>query len=107
VPYAASKAALLGFTRSLALELGPDGITVNTVSPGYVAGERINAVIEKQAHAHSTSAEEMRDRFVSQSPLHHLVSPQSVAQAVCFLADSTTQDITGSDINVTAGVWMD
>jgi 3-hydroxybutyrate dehydrogenase/3-oxoacyl-[acyl-carrier protein] reductase len=107
VPYAASKAALLGFTRSLALELGPDGITVNTISPGYVAGERINAVIEKQARAHGTSIEEMRDRFVSQSPLRHLVSPQSVGQAVCFLADSTTQDITGSDINVTAGVWMD
>jgi NAD(P)-dependent dehydrogenase (short-subunit alcohol dehydrogenase family) len=107
VPYAASKTALMGFVRSLALELGPDGITVNTVSPGYVSGARIDTVIETQARAHGVTAEEMRARFVSQSPLHRMVTPQSVGRAVCFLADSSTQEITGTDINVTAGVWMD
>lgn len=107
VPYAASKVALLGFARSLALELGPDGITVNTISPGFVAGERIAAVIDAQARAHDLPAEEIRERFVSESPLRRMVKPESIARAVCFLTDRASQDITGSDINITAGVWMD
>jgi NAD(P)-dependent dehydrogenase (short-subunit alcohol dehydrogenase family) len=106
-PYAATKMALTGFVRSLALEVGRDHITVNTVSPGYVDGERIQWVINAQAKAQEISVEEMRDRVLSQSPVRKLVEPESIGRAVSFLADRASMDITGTDINVTAGVWMD
>jgi len=59
--------ALTGFVRSLALEVGQDGITVNTVSPGYVEGERIRWVIAAQAEAQGTTPEEVRANVLAQS----------------------------------------
>lgn len=105
--YAATKMALTGFVRSLALEVGQDGITVNTVSPGYVEGERIRWVIAAQAEAQGITPEEVRANVLAQSPLGSLVAPESVGRTVVFLADRASRDITGTDINVTAGVWMD
>lgn len=105
--YAATKLGLIGFVRSLALEVGPDHITVNTVSPGYVEGDRIHWVIEAQAEAEGTTVEEMRRRFVAHSPVGTFVAPESVARAVVFLADPASGDITGVDLNISAGVWMD
>jgi NAD(P)-dependent dehydrogenase (short-subunit alcohol dehydrogenase family) len=105
--YAATKMALTGFVRSLALEVGQDGITVNTVSPGYVEGERIRWVIAAQAEAQDITPEEVRANVLAQSPLGSLVAPESVGRTVVFLADRASRDITGTDINVTAGVWMD
>jgi len=106
-PYAASKAALIGFYRRQALEVGPKGITVNTISPGYVMGERIDAVIEKQAAARGLTVEQARHEVVALSPLERMVRPESVAYLVTMLASPLSQDITGADFNVTAGVWMD
>jgi NAD(P)-dependent dehydrogenase (short-subunit alcohol dehydrogenase family) len=105
--YAATKMALTGFVRSLALEVGKDGITVNTVSPGYVEGERIKWVIAAQAEAQGITPEEVRANVLLQSPLGSFVAPESVGRAVVFLADRASRDISGTDINVTAGVWMD
>lgn len=105
--YAATKMALTGFVRSLALEVGKDGITVNTVSPGYVEGERIKWVIAAQAEAQGITPEEVRANVLAQSPIGNFVAPESVGRTVVFLADRASQDITGTDINVTAGVWMD
>lgn len=107
VPYATTKAALIGFARCLALELGPRGVTVNTISPGYVAGERMDAVFAAQAETRGTSAEQVRNELVNLSPLGHMVRPESVAGLVTMLADPRAQDITGADLNVSAGVWMD
>jgi NAD(P)-dependent dehydrogenase (short-subunit alcohol dehydrogenase family) len=107
VPYAASKAALIGFSRTLALELGPKGITVNTISPGYVMGERIDAVIAAQAAARNMTVEQTRSEFATLSPLGRMVRPESVAFLVTMLASPLSQDITGADFNVSAGVWMD
>lgn len=106
-PYAATKMALSGFVRSLALEVGKDGITVNTVSPGYVEGERIKWVVAAQAEAQGITPEQVRANVVAQSPLGSFVNPESIGRTVAFLADSDSRDITGIDINVTAGVWMD
>lgn len=105
--YAATKMALTGFVRSLALEIGKDGITVNTVSPGYVEGERIKWVIAAQAEAQGTTPQEVRANVLAQSPIGSFVAPESVGRTVVFLADRASRDITGTDINVTAGVWMD
>ncbi|MBV9281947.1 MAG: SDR family oxidoreductase [Chloroflexi bacterium] len=107
VPYAASKTALLGFCRSLALEVGPIGITVNTISPGFVKGERIDAVLAAQAAARGLTVEQARDEVVTLSPLRQMVRPESVAYLVTMLASPLAQDMTGADFNVSAGVWMD
>jgi NAD(P)-dependent dehydrogenase (short-subunit alcohol dehydrogenase family) len=105
-PYATSKFALVGLTRTLALETGPHGIRVNLISPGFVEGPRIDWVIEKQAEARGVAAETVRAEFAAQSPLGRLTSPEDVAQAVVFLASDAASAITGADINVNAGVVM-
>jgi len=106
-PYAASKMAIIGLTRSLALELGPEGITVNSVSPGNVEGDRISAVIAGQALAQGRPESEVRREFAASSPLGRFVSPEAVARTVLFLASDAAREITGADFGVTAGVWMD
>jgi NAD(P)-dependent dehydrogenase (short-subunit alcohol dehydrogenase family) len=105
-PYAASKLALVGLTRTLALEVGPYGIRVNGISPGFVEGPRIEWVIDRLAEARGSSAGAVREEFTGQSPLGRLTSPEEVAAAVVFLASEAASGITGADINVNAGVVM-
>jgi NAD(P)-dependent dehydrogenase (short-subunit alcohol dehydrogenase family) len=105
-PYATSKHALVGLTRTLALETGPHGIRVNLISPGFVEGPRIDWVIEGQAESRGIPPESVRAEFTSQSPMGRLTSPKDVAQAVVFLASDAAASITGADINVNAGVVM-
>jgi 3-hydroxybutyrate dehydrogenase/3-oxoacyl-[acyl-carrier protein] reductase len=94
-------------SRSLALEVGPKGITVNTISPGYVMGERIDTVIAAQAAARGLTVEQAQNEVVALSPLQRMVGPESVAYLVTMLASPLSQDITGADFNVSAGVLMD
>lgn len=105
-PYATSKLALVGLTRTLALEVGPYGIRVNGISPGFVEGPRIDWVIDRLAEARGSSARAVREEFTGQSPLGRLTSPEEVAAAVVFLASEAASGITGADINVNAGVVM-
>ncbi|MDE0613641.1 MAG: SDR family oxidoreductase [Acidimicrobiia bacterium] len=105
-PYAASKAALIGLTRTLALETGPHQIRVNLVSPGLVAGERIEWVFEQQATIQGRSADDVRADLEEITPLRRLVSATDVARTVAFLASDESEGITGADINVTAGLVM-
>lgn len=105
-PYAASKMALIGLTRTLAWEVGPYGIRVNAISPGPVEGERIEWVIRKQAEARDISVEEARRQFTSSSPLGRLIPASNVADAAVFLASDKAVSITGEDLNVSAGTVM-
>lgn len=105
-PYAATKAGLIGITRTLAEETGPYGIRVNLISPGAVEGPRIDWVFEEQAKARGTSSDEIRREFETVSPLRRLVRADDVAQAVVFLASDAASAITGVDLNVTAGTVM-
>ncbi len=105
-PYAASKMALIGLTRTLAWEVGPYGIRVNAISPGPVEGERIEWVIRKQAEARGISVEEARRQFTSSSPLGRLIPASNVADAAVFLASDKAVSITGEDLNVSAGTVM-
>lgn len=91
--YAASKAAVIGFTLSLAKELGPSGITVNCVAPG---------VIDTDMNAHYTT-EEMAS-LAAETPLGRIGTPEDVAQAVCFLAQSSF--ITGQVLTVDGGFTL-
>ena len=103
-PYAASKLALVGLTRTLALETGPYGIRVNLISPGAVEGERIEWMMQKQAEGRGIGVDEVRAELAAGSPLNRLVEPGEVAAAVVFLASDGARSITGEDMNVSAGL---
>ena len=105
-PYCATKMGLIGFTRSLAAELGRFNINVNAICPGAVEGPRIERVIRNAAKAENVSEDEIRRRFVSPSPFGRMVSAEDVANLAVFLASEDSKNITGQDINVTAGVVM-
>jgi NAD(P)-dependent dehydrogenase (short-subunit alcohol dehydrogenase family) len=105
-PYAASKTALIGLVRTLAVELGGSGVRVNLVSPGPVEGARIEWVLEQQAVARGITVEQARADFLSGAALKRLVRPQDVADAVAFLASPQAAAITGEDLNVSNGLVM-
>ncbi|MBV9862907.1 MAG: SDR family oxidoreductase [Alphaproteobacteria bacterium] len=90
--YSATKAAMLGFTRSLARELGPLGITVNALAPGFVDTEMTEALGEAD-----------REKIVRRSALHRLAGPQDVAEAAEFLLGDRARNITGTVLTVDAG----
>src|SRR5215467_9393442 len=91
-PYSATKASLLGFTRSLAREVGQLGITVNAVAPGFVDTEMTAELTGKQ-----------REQIVRRSALRRLPAPQDIAAAVTFLLGDQAQNITGTTLTVDAG----
>ena len=105
-PYAASKTALIGLVRTLAVEVGPLGIRVNLVSPGPVSGPRLDAVVERQASARSVSAADVRAELLAQSAVPRFVDAVDVARTVAFLASEDASGITGQDINVANGAVM-
>lgn len=106
-PYTASKMAVIGFTRTLAKELGEDDITVNAICPGATRGPRIQSVIEEQAEKLDLSYEEAkREVFTDDSLLSELAEPEDVAEFVSYLASDRGRRITAQDVNVDAGtVW--
>ncbi|HEX5936214.1 MAG TPA: SDR family NAD(P)-dependent oxidoreductase [Actinomycetota bacterium] len=105
-PYAASKLALVGLVRSLAVETAGSGVRVNLVSPGPVAGDRMDHVFEMQALGRGISADEARAEMVSQIPLGRLIEPREVAAAVVSLAFDDLAAVTGADLNVSGGMVM-
>ena len=104
--YTTSKMALVGMVRTLAFELGEHGVRVNLVSPGGVAGDRIEWAIGRLQKAQGISYEQAKAMMVSDSPFKRLVRPDEVAQAVVFLASDRSAAITGEDLNVSAGAVM-
>lgn len=105
-PYAASKLALVGLARTLATELGPAGTTVNVVSPWLLDGPRLDGVVAAQAALLGDSPEEVRGSLVSGTATRSTVSPDDVLASVEFLLDPRNRNITGQDINVSAGAVM-
>lgn len=105
-PYAASKLALVGLVRTLALETAPSGVRVNLVSPGPVEGERMDWVFRAQAEGRGISVEEARAEMVAQIPIARLVEPREVADAVVSLTLGELSAVTGADLNVSGGMVM-
>ena len=93
--YAAAKAGILGFTKSLAQEVVKKGVTVNAISPGYVQTEMVMAI-----------REDVRQQIVSQIPAGRLAMPEEVADAVAFLASDNAAYITGTNLSVNGGLHM-
>ncbi|WP_435098169.1 SDR family NAD(P)-dependent oxidoreductase [Halorubrum sp. N11] len=105
-PYAASKMGLIGFTRTLAAEVGDHDINVNAICPGSVDGPRIQRVFEEKAQATGRSYEAVRSDAEEQSPRHELVNREDVANTVAFLCSPDADKMTGQDLNVSAGKVM-
>jgi NAD(P)-dependent dehydrogenase (short-subunit alcohol dehydrogenase family) len=103
-PYAAAKWGVVGFTKSLAVEAGPDKVRVNCILPGVVEGERIERVIAAKAQAAGVSHQAMRDRFLETTSLRSTVSQQDIANMVLFLCSDAGKHITGQPIAVDADV---
>ncbi|MDI9819201.1 MULTISPECIES: acetoacetyl-CoA reductase [unclassified Legionella] len=93
--YAASKAALFGFTKSLAQEVASKGITVNTVSPGYIKTPMLAAM-----------KEEVLNNIIANIPVGRLGTPKEIADAVAFLASPASGFITGANIDINGGQYM-
>jgi 3-oxoacyl-[acyl-carrier protein] reductase len=94
--YAAAKAGVAGLTRALARELGSRNITVNCVAPGFITTDMTEALTDAQ-----------RQALLSQVPLGRLGTPQDVAAAVAFLASPAAGYITGTQLHVNGGMFMD
>jgi acetoacetyl-CoA reductase len=93
--YAAAKAGMHGFSMSLAQETARKGVTVNTVSPGYIATKMVMAV-----------PEDIRNKIIAQVPANRLGTPEEIAWVVSFLADDRSSYITGADISINGGLHM-
>jgi 3-oxoacyl-[acyl-carrier protein] reductase len=93
--YSAAKAALIGFTKSLAQEVGSRAITVNCVAPGFIDTEMTRALADAQ-----------RDKLLERIPLGRLGAPEDVAHAVAFLASDAAAYITGATLHVNGGMYM-
>lgn len=95
---------LNGLVKSLAVELAPDGITVNMVSPGKIATDRLRAMEQKVADEHGTSPEDVRREAVARIPAGRLGEPRELGDAVAFLASEGSGYITGQSMLVDGGM---
>jgi NAD(P)-dependent dehydrogenase (short-subunit alcohol dehydrogenase family) len=103
-PYAAAKWGVVGFTKSLAVEAGPDRVRVNCILPGLVEGERIERVIAAKAKALGIGHEAMREKYLETTSLRSTVSAQDIANMALFLASDAGRRITGQALPVDADV---
>jgi NAD(P)-dependent dehydrogenase (short-subunit alcohol dehydrogenase family) len=99
-PYAASKWAVVGLTKSLSMELGEFGIRVNAICPGAVAGPRIDRVIAADAEARGLPLETVRQSYLNQNSLREFIQPESIAREVLFLCSPAGNQITGQALSV-------
>lgn len=99
-PYAASKWAVVGFTKTLAIELGHAGIRVNAILPGAVDGERIRAVIAAKADTLGMPVAELTSRYANQAALGRMVTARDIANMAVFVASDAAANITGQALAV-------
>ncbi|MCZ4281626.1 acetoacetyl-CoA reductase [Kiloniella laminariae] len=95
--YAAAKAGVIGFTKSIALENASKGITANVVAPGYIGTEMVRAV----------PAEVLNSKIIPQIPVGRLGEPEEIAECVLFLASDKAGFMTGSTLTANGGQYMD
>ena len=100
----ASKWAVVGLTKALAIELGPDQIRVNAICPGAVEGERINRVIAAKAEARGLPFEAMRQQYVETASMKRLIGPQDIANIILYLCSDAGRLVSGQVIGVDGNV---
>ena len=99
-PYAAAKWAVIGFTKSLAVELGPFGIRANVVAPGSVEGPRMDRVIEAEAAQRGVSVDVVRREYTEGQSIPRFVEPSEIADVCAFLASPQASMVNGQVIAV-------
>ena len=99
-PYTAAKWAVIGLTKTLAMELGSDGIRVNAICPGSVRGKRINRVIEADALEQGKTVEEIEKLYLAQVSMKTFVEPEDVANLAMFLSSDLGRFISGQAIGL-------
>jgi NAD(P)-dependent dehydrogenase (short-subunit alcohol dehydrogenase family) len=101
--YAAAKHGLIGFTRSLALEVAKSGITVNAVCPSYVETDMVTGLVEGLSERLSKPEPVMRAAILRNVPIGRLITPEEVASAVCWLCDPEQAAVTGHALVLSGG----
>ena len=99
-PYAASKWAVIGFTKSLAMELGQFNIRANAICPGLVEGERQDRVIAAKANAEKRTPDEVRAQIVRQNSLRTFVTAQDIANMILYLCSPIGSKISGQALSI-------
>lgn len=103
--YKMAKAALLAMSQSLATELGPQGIRVNSVAPGYIWGGTLQSYFAHQAGKYGTTVEQIYDAAAVNSDLKRLPTEDEVASAILFMASDLSSGITGATLDVNCGEY--
>ncbi|MFC3690955.1 SDR family oxidoreductase [Chenggangzhangella methanolivorans] len=103
-PYAATKWAIVGMMKSLAIELGPDDVRVNALLPGIVEGPRMDGVIRARAEQTGVPEPEMREEYLRKISLGRMVTAQDVAAMALFLCSPAGRNVTGQAISVDGDV---
>jgi NAD(P)-dependent dehydrogenase (short-subunit alcohol dehydrogenase family) len=96
-PYAACKSGLVGLTRSLALDLGPDGIRVNAVSPGWTRTRLVQEVLDQHDPSYA-------QQVLDSHPIGRIGEPAEIAEVICFLASDAASFVTGSEWSADGGL---
>ena len=102
-PYKMAKAALLALAQSLATELGPQGIRVNSVAPGYIWAGSVKWYFGELAKQRGVTRQQIYDETAASTDLRRLPEPDEVADAVLFLASDLARAITGQCLDVNCG----
>ena len=103
-PYAATKWAIVGLVKSLAAELGPDGVRVNAILPGIIEGPRIDKVIGARARQLGLAEEVMREEYVNKISLRRMTTAEDIAAMCLFLCSPAARNVSGQAISVDGNV---
>jgi NAD(P)-dependent dehydrogenase (short-subunit alcohol dehydrogenase family) len=101
--YSSSKWAIRGFTRTVALEVGPHGVNVNCVAPGIVGGERMDRLCREKAKKRGWTERQVYDEYVQEMALRRVTMAEDIAGAVCFLCTEDSRNMTGQCLTVDGG----
>ncbi|NPD16813.1 SDR family oxidoreductase [Xinfangfangia sp. D13-10-4-6] len=105
-PYAAAKWGVIGLTKSLSIELGPDGIRVNAILPGLVAGDRQRRVLEARAQRQGISFDEAEAEAFRYTSLREYVPPEAIASQILYLASHQGRHVSGQSLSVCGDTRM-
>lgn len=103
-PYSSAKWGVIGFTQSLAKELGPDNIRVNAILPGIIEGPRMDGVIAARATQTGVTFDDMKSEYLSRISLRRMTPPQDVADMAAFLISSAGRNISGQSLPIDGNV---
>src|SRR5262249_38281063 len=99
-PYAATKWGIIGFTKTLAMELGAHGIRANAILPGFVQGPRIQRVLEGRARLSGKTVAQETDAAMAMQSIKHMVDPRDIAALAVFLASDSAKTISGQMLSM-------